>query len=106
MRYAPHGQSGGRGGRKASRARERRQDRRYLIGTAATLWHRGEAFDCTVVDISAGGALVEVGIRPEAGQRVRLHVPHWGSFEAEVKRRDGRHLALAFAPEKGAGLER
>ncbi len=78
---------------------ERRRHQRYAIGEAGALWIQDQAFDCTVVNISAGGALVEVDPRAAPGESVRLEIPNWGNFEAVVRRRERQYLALTFLPD-------
>lgn len=75
---------------------ERRGDKRYSLAQSGTLWYGGEPFACSVINISAGGALLEVGVAPAVGQNVLLHVPDWGRFGAEVVHGIQDILGLAF----------
>ena len=80
----------------------RRGDKRYPFVETGTLWVRGEPFICSVANISASGALLEVGAAPPLGGQVLLQVSNWGRFEAEVVHGREDWLGLAFTTN-GAG---
>ena len=82
---------------RAQRHREeRRESTRYQIKQPATLLSGGKLFACTVINASAGGALVEASFVPEMGALVVLDVVSWARLEAEVVHVKGRLVGLKF----------
>jgi hypothetical protein len=81
---------------------ERRESSRYQANEAATLWYRGKSFACTVLNVSAGGALVESSFVPSVGAAVDLDVVKWGQFPAKVVHVTGDHLGLMFLSDEQA----
>jgi hypothetical protein len=79
---------------------ERRETSRYQVNEAATLWHDGQSYACTVLNVSAGGALVESSFVPSVGAAVALDVVKWGQFPAKVVHVTGDHLGLMFLPDE------
>ena len=74
---------------------ERRRYRRTPVDRGVTRMtvDSGPSFDCKVLDLSVGGAAVEVDARPPIGQKVRL-----GRTEGRVVRHIPSGLAIEFTP--------
>jgi hypothetical protein len=81
---------------------ERRESSRYQANEAATLSYRGESFTCTVLNVSAGGALVESSFVPSVGAAVDLDVVKWGQFPAKGAHVTGDRLGLMFLSDQQA----
>jgi hypothetical protein len=77
-------------------APEKRGDIRYAIGESGVLWRDGHRADCTVINISATGALVETSSAPPEGAKVELRIANWGQFPAEVLHHRQNRLGLRF----------
>ena len=77
-------------------ASERRGDVRYAIGETGALWRGEMRSDCTVINLSATGALVETSDAPQVGDTVELRIANWGQFPARVLYRRQNRLGLAF----------
>ncbi len=77
-------------------ASERRGDVRYAIGESGALWHGELRSDCTVINLSATGALVEASDAPAVGETVELRIANWGQFPATVLYRQQTRLGLVF----------
>ncbi len=88
---------------------ERRDEKRYRLAECGNLWYRGRPFTCTVINISASGALIEVGVAPAVGQKVVLNGVHWGLFEAEIVHGSEDRLGIKFTADdmaaQGAALD-
>ena len=76
-----------------SRDNDRRAHRRATIdrGTATITLTDGSSFGCKVLNLSLGGAAVEVEVRPPLGERVML-----GHTEARIVRHTESGLGLEF----------
>lgn len=77
-------------------ASEQRGDVRYAIGESGALWRGEVRSDCTVINLSATGALVETSFTPRIGDAVELRIANWGQFPARVLYRRQNRLGLAF----------
>jgi CheY-like chemotaxis protein len=80
-----------------SRDKEQRAYRRATIGsgtTAITLTD-GSSYGCKVLNLSLGGAAVEVEVRPPIGEQVML-----GHTEARIVRHTENGLALEFTRKR------
>ena len=77
-------------------ASERRGDVRYAIGETGALWRGEMRSDCTVINLSATGALVETSDAPPVGDTVELRIANWGQFPARVLYRQQNRLGLTF----------
>ena len=59
----------------------------------------GSAFDCKVLDLSLGGAAVEVEVRPPIGAQVLL-----GRTEGRIVRHTEKGLAIEFIRRSSANV--
>ena len=75
---------------------ERRKHRRYPVMETGTLWFRGVPFVCTVVDVSADGAQVEVSLSPLEHPSIELEVPKLGRFAGDIVRVEGSRIGIKF----------
>jgi hypothetical protein len=81
---------------------DQRQDRRrQLLWSGVLQTARGPA-QCTVVDISAGGARISVAASVEPGQAVTLVVTGLGMFRGTVIWSEGATIGIEFAPDPAA----
>ena len=79
--------------------RDRRRARRYAVNQPGTLRHAAGSVDCTVRNVSAGGALVEAGTTVALQSEVNLVIPQWGRFAARVVRVTRESLGLMFTAD-------
>jgi hypothetical protein len=79
---------------------ERQDRRRQLLWSGVLQTARGPA-QCTVVDISHGGARVSVGSAVGAGQAVTLVVTGLGMFRGTVVWSEGGTIGIEFAQDPG-----
>lgn len=79
--------------------RDRRRARRYAVNQPGTLRYAAGSVDCTVMNVSAGGALVEAGATVALQSEVNLIVPQWGRFAATVVRVARESLGLMFTAD-------
>lgn len=85
----------------SSRAADQRRDRRrHLLWSGVLQTARGPS-QCTVMDISSGGARLCLAPAHEVGQAVTLLVHGLGLFRGTVIWRDVGELGIAFADEPG-----
>ena len=66
---------------------------RLSTGVARLTVESGSSFGCKVLNLSLGGAAVEVEVRPPIGQKVSL-----GRTEGRVVRHTRNGLAIEFTP--------
>lgn len=85
----------GLGLRAAARAADRRRHRRVQLAMGARLLVGGDEAPCRTLDLSCGGALVEVVDWPPIGDPVVLYARDLGRVAGEVV----RHV-----PERGIGM--
>lgn len=80
-------------------AQNRRQFPRWAIGESARLSVGGRVLDCTIADISAGGARVALDAAPteEPAGTATLLLSGLPPFHVEILRRDDSQLGLRFA---------
>ena len=80
---------------------ERRTFRRTTVdgGLARLTVESGSSFGCKVLDLSLGGAAVEVEVRPPIGQKVVL-----GRTEGRVVRHTATGLAIEFIPSVASAI--
>ena len=78
---------------------ERRKHRRYDRMETGKLWVRGVPVACTVIDISATGALVETSLPPLKGAWVEREVMGLDRQPGEIVHTDGSKAALRFDSE-------
>jgi len=60
----------------------------------------GDTMDCTVLDISPGGAKLQTSDPLPASTSVRLKLSHGGDFEGVVAWQQGSFMGLAFHDEQ------
>ena len=82
-------------------ADERQDRRRQLLWSGVLQTARGPA-QCTVIDISQGGARISVAAAVERGQAVTLVVTGLGMFRGTVVWTDGANIGIEFDPLPGA----
>jgi hypothetical protein len=76
---------------------ERRHERRSDAAGDGTVWYRDVPFACTLLDISANGALVDMGnYGPAVGAEVALQLLALGRFTATVVRVEDGRVGLIF----------
>lgn len=95
MSFASSIARSGLGLRAATRAVDRRRHRRVPLAMGARLLVQGEEAPCRTLDLSCGGALVEVLDWPPIGDPVVLYARDIGRVAGEVV----RHV-----PERGVGM--
>ena len=79
---------------------DQRTFRRTVIeGLARLTVESGSSFGCKVLDLSLGGAAVEVEVRPPIGQKVVL-----GRTEGRVVRHTATGLAIEFIPRVASAI--
>jgi hypothetical protein len=90
--------SGGEFGPWNDESTVKRRFRRWYVDFETVLTVRGTAMNCRVVDLSPGGACVEVQDWHDiaADDRLLFELPGYGSIEAEVRYRGERYLGLMF----------
>ena len=73
---------------------------------AARIEAAGRQYDCVVVDLSLGGAKLDVAAPVAQGDAVTLILERFGSFRAEIAWRDDGSIGLRFAedPQRIADL--
>ncbi len=73
---------------------------------AARIEAAGRQYDCVVVDLSLGGAKLDVAAPVAQGDAVTLILERFGSFRAEIAWRDDGSVGLRFAedPQRIADL--
>lgn len=84
---------------------ERRRHVRMTVHWAGDLSAEGTAgaeapMDCTVLDISPGGAKLQTSDPLPATTLVRLKLSHGGDFEGVVAWQQGSFMGLAFNDEQ------
>ena len=87
---------------------ERRRHVRMAVHWAGDLSAEGSAqkskgdgtMDCTVLDISPGGAKLQTSDPLPAATAVRLKLSHGGDFEGVVAWQQGSFMGLAFHDEQ------
>lgn len=77
---------------------ERQDRRRQLLWSGVLQTARGPA-QCTVVDISRGGARVSVVTTVDAGQAVTLVVTGLGMYRGTVVWSEGSTIGIEFSPD-------
>lgn len=83
----------------AQEGRDRRRARRYAVNQPGTLRHAAGSVDCTVRNLSAGGALVEAGATLPLQSEVNLVILPWGRFAATVVRVARERFGLMFTAD-------
>lgn len=76
---------------------ERRAFNRVSTDQMCRLIYRGDEYSCAVVDISEGGAALEVNVQPAVGDWVILYFDDMGRVRAQVARQIERGVAVAFS---------
>lgn len=78
---------------------DRRTYQRQAVIWDAALQMEGKRADCTVLNLSAGGAKVMID-RPEVTSKfVTLGIPQFGNFTGEVAWRHGHTIGIRFHEE-------
>lgn len=76
---------------------EQRKHRRVTIALKGRfLASDGTEHDCSVVDISPGGALLDAPFQPEAGTNVIVYLEELGRLEGPVVRKEEQRFAMQF----------
>ena len=87
-----------------------RRLRRWLVDFQALLWIEGAALDCSVQDISPGGARVRLSGARDAtvGSMVELELDDYPPIVADVRHRDDYTMGLMFlhGPDEEASFGR
>jgi hypothetical protein len=78
---------------------ERRKHPRYEWAEMGKLWLQGTPFACTLIHVSAGGALVETSHPAFAGMPVELEVFGLGRRSGQIVHTDGAKIGLRFDSE-------
>jgi hypothetical protein len=89
-----------------ARARaERRRFRRVRVDLPARLFVPADSREaqCTVIDLSPGGASLQCDVIPEVTTHVVLYIDGFGRFEGVIARRDGFGFGVRFS---GSALKR
>ena len=89
-----------------SSSEEQREHRRYERRESGTLWHQGVPFVFTLLNISAGGALVELSHAPRTGAHVELEVPSLGRVPAVVVHAADNQVGVRFEREIDSDSDR
>jgi hypothetical protein len=75
---------------------DRRVHRRSKVVWPAQLIHGGRRFDCVILNLSAGGAKLQLGNLPERLTELRLVTDRFGEFAAEAVWRVGDRVGIRF----------
>lgn len=73
-----------------------RQDTRESILTQAKLMADGEWHNCKIINISTGGAKLQIDRRFNHGMAVALQIGEFGQFSATVAWQQGAELGVKF----------
>ncbi len=84
---------------------DRRQEARKSVSLPGTLLFKGGQADCTVYDISPGGALVSASDAVPDGLPLRLKVTQSGEFLGMIAWRKEDRIGLRFVQFLEDGLE-
>jgi hypothetical protein len=98
LRNASNVAAGSASDTRPQAADERQDRRRQLLWSGVLQTARGPA-QCTVVDISAGGARVCAAASVEPGQAVTLVVTGLGMFRGAVVWSEAGNIGIEFANE-------
>jgi hypothetical protein len=82
----------------------RAHKRKSVLQTASLLDGSGSVL-CSVIDISVGGAQIEIKPGVENGQTVTLAIDNFGAFEAQVAWARKDHCGIRFTGDPGAIAE-
>ena len=74
--------------------KERRQFERYPLLLEAEASLGGEDLECTIFDVSAGGA--KIRLKQDLFKHVVLTIPPFGEFEGEVVWKDDEYVGIKF----------
>ncbi len=74
----------------------RRYPRRSVIWAGELLLDAERARDCTVLDVSMGGAKIRLEPPPPVGAAVTLRSPHFGALRARVAWATIEQAGIAF----------
>lgn len=83
-----------------ARSAEARAHRRYAVSMEAKVFVDGEAFHCSVMDISAGGAALTTVARPRAGSLIEVEIDGMPKIHAKVNRHLVEGIAVLFDPQE------
>ena len=78
---------------------ERRRHKRFLTARKSRMIVDGEWRDCTIRDVSVGGAAIKVDIPPPSGSRIVLYIEEVGTMACLVLRHDNEGVGVQFEPE-------
>ena len=75
---------------------DRRAYPRFSVDMPAHLSFNGKSAPCRLVDVSAGGALIQTEGRVSVGDMVSVDLPHCGPTIGTVVRLTSSHVAVSF----------
>jgi len=84
---------------------DRRRFRRQAVIWDAAMLEQEKTVDCTVLNLSAGGAKIMIDRTDITSSRVTLRIPQCGVFVCEVAWRHGHTMGLRFL-EDPASVQR
>ena len=82
---------------------ERRQFERYPLMLEAETSLGGESLECTIFDVSAGGA--KIRLKQDPFKHVVLTIPPFGEFEGEVVWKDDEYVGIKFHEDQEKMME-
>jgi len=80
-------------------ARARRQFTRRAVLWAAQIEFGGESADCTILNMSAGGAKLRVEADLTVGATLTLRTERFGDFSGVVRWQEGKKAGMQFSQE-------
>lgn len=75
---------------------ERRRHQRVRSARGVALLYRGTWHDCTIIDVSPGGAAIASEQRPPIDREVIFHIVDLGLFKCRVLRHTEEGFAVRF----------
>jgi hypothetical protein len=78
---------------------ERREDRHRDILTGALIYFRRRKYEVTVINVSAGGAMVEAEIGPRIGEQIEIQFGDCNRTKCAVRWVRGTRIGLEFQQE-------
>jgi hypothetical protein len=85
---------------------ERRAHPRHQVGYAARVTYGISSYSCTVIDMSVGGAQLELDEKIRPYTVVTLHIENFGSFHGRVVWSRGDRHGLQFFDVARAVIQR
>lgn len=82
---------------------ERRGQTRVPVRQPGTITHKDKPYDCMVLNVSAGGVLMQTDAELQVGEVIHLQVEEWGHYECEVRRHADEGYGLMFLKEIDEG---